>query len=350
MMSWTTLWVLSSACLLPCVGAGQGQPVSPPAGAPKLAWVRFQDPLERAFTVDVPQGWTVKGGLFRLGYSDQRPMVDLTSPDGRTNIRVGDVSVPLYTVPSQYHAREGEAYDLGAQAQMIVARYRNGPEYVVLYSQARFARTCQNAQSDTGVSEFTVPEYLPIDTPPKQSSAGQVAYFCETSGGQRIAFAYTKTALFGDLWGATAIASFLAPREQASLAERILRHMAESFRVDSQWLEYQKRMDAEGLEYQRMRQRQRLQELQSQVRQFEAKMRALQSQVNVFERRQAQSAAQVESFTNAVIGVTPTTDPLTGENRTVWTGPKTNYWANGLGQVVNATNAPAPGWRQLETR
>lgn len=36
------------------------------------AWVKFQDPFEHAFTVDVPKGWTAKGGLFRLGYSDAR--------------------------------------------------------------------------------------------------------------------------------------------------------------------------------------------------------------------------------------------------------------------------------------
>jgi SAM-dependent methyltransferase len=32
-----------------------------------VQWVQFQDPFEHAFTVDVPKGWTAKGGLFRLG-------------------------------------------------------------------------------------------------------------------------------------------------------------------------------------------------------------------------------------------------------------------------------------------
>src|SRR3974377_1340440 len=50
------------------------------------SWTTFQDPFERAFTVEVPQGWAVRGGLFRLGITDERPMVDLTSPDGRINV------------------------------------------------------------------------------------------------------------------------------------------------------------------------------------------------------------------------------------------------------------------------
>ena len=39
-------------------------------------WTSFQDPTEQAFTVEVPKGWTIKGGLFRIGYSDARYMVE----------------------------------------------------------------------------------------------------------------------------------------------------------------------------------------------------------------------------------------------------------------------------------
>ena len=341
---------LSFACQARESSAASGSKVtsSGPTAA-KLAWTTFEDPFEKAFIVDVPQGWTVKGGLFRMGYSDQRPMVELTSPDGQISIRLGDVSVPVYAVPVQFHQRQGEIYDLGAQAQMVIEKYRSGPEFAVLYSQARFAKACRNPQTEPAGSDLSVPDYVPLDAAPKQSSAGQVAYRCETNDGPRVAAAYTKTMLAGGIWVVPEIASFIAAPGQVSRAQSIIRHAAESFRVNPEWMEYQKRMDAEGLAYQRARQQRRLNELQAQVQQFESKMHAMQSQVNAFERHQAQQASQVEGFTNALIGVTPTTDPLTGENRTVWTGPKDNYWVNGLGQVVNATNAPGAGWRQLQT-
>lgn len=44
-----------------------------PAAETPVQWVKFQDPLEHAFSADVPQGWTAKGGLFRLGYSTPAP-------------------------------------------------------------------------------------------------------------------------------------------------------------------------------------------------------------------------------------------------------------------------------------
>ena len=68
-----------------------------------------------------------------------------------------------------------------------------------------------------------------------------------------------------------------------------------------------------------------------------------------FEAHQAAQAKQVEGFTDILNGVTPTTNPLTGETRKVWTGTQDNYWVNGVGQVVNSHDAPAPGYTQMLT-
>jgi hypothetical protein len=311
-------------------------------------WSQFQDPFEHAFSLDVPQGWAVKGGLFRLGYSDERPMVDLRSPDGAIEIRLGDVAIPSYTVPNQFHAHEGELYDLGAQARLIVARYRTGPEFAVLYSHARFGNECHNPQPDTADAGLTVPDYLPQEQDAAQSTAGQIAYRCETPGGTRVVLAYTRTSLYQGIWRVPTIVSLIAPQEKVAMAKSIALRCARSLAISPEWLEYQKRMDAEGLQYQRMRQQGRIRDLQAQVQQFEARMQAMQSQVNAFERHQAAQAAQVESFTNVLNGVTPTTDPLTGEARNVWTGPNANYWVNGVGQVVNSNSAPSASWHQLQ--
>lgn len=317
---------------------------------PAGAWNQFEDPFEHAFSVAVPQGWTVRGGLFRLGYSDERVMVDVRSPDGSVAVRLGDMAIPSYAQPTPpYHTREGEVYDLGAQAKLIVARYRTGPEFAVLYSQARFHDLCSDPQPDTADAGFTVPDYIPLEGAGK-TSAGQIAWRCTTPDGPRVVFAYTRTVQGNGIWQAPTIVSFIAPPEKSALARGIALRMAGSFRLSPAWVEHQKQMDAEGMQYQRLRQQGRVAAIQQQMRQFEAQMQAMQSQVNSFESHQAAEAAQFQSFDNALIGVTPTTDPLTGEQRDVWTGTKANYWVNGLGQVVNSTDAPAAGWRQLQVQ
>jgi hypothetical protein len=316
------------------------------AGA-AVASNQFEDPYEHAFSVSVPQGWTVRGGLYRLGYSDERGMVDVLSPDGTAAIRLGDVAIPSYAMPSPNHVREGEVYDLGAQAQLIVARYRTGPEFAVLYSKARFHDLCHDPQPDAADAGFTVPDYLPLQGT-GETSAGQIAWRCTTPQGPRVVFAFTRTAQGNGIWQVPIILSFIAPPEKVASTRDLALEMVRSFRLSPAWIEYQKQMDAEGLQYQRMRQQGRIAAIQQQVRQFEAQMQAMQNQVNGFEQRQSAQAAQVQGFTNVLNGITPTTDPLTGEQRDVWTGTKSNYWVNGLGQVVNSNDAPAAGYRQLQ--
>src|SRR5579871_2380356 len=147
------------ACREPASGLGSGQASG---GGSAVSWTQFADPFEHAFSLQVPQGWTIQGGLFRMGFSDERLMVNMRSPDGKIEIRFGDISVPSYTPPNQFHMREGAVYDLGAQAQMVVAHYRTGPEFAVLYAHARFAHTCKNPQAPPSMADFSVPDVVPI--------------------------------------------------------------------------------------------------------------------------------------------------------------------------------------------
>ena len=348
--------ILSAAGLLLCLAchapvatsAAATVGTSDPPATPQ--WTQFTDPNEHAFTVDVPSGWTVRGGLFRLGYSDERPMVDMRSPDGQIDLRLGDVAIPTYALPTPpYHTREGEIYDLGAQGRLVVARYRTGPEFAVLYAPSRFSEICHSPQSDTSFTQLSIPDYLPMPPNAPQSPGGQIVYRCQGANGPLIAFAYTKTVLAGPLWQAVTIASFSAPPDKVAEARALLAHSAQSFHISPDWLQYQQRLDAEGLDYQRKRQQGRIVALQQQVQQFQAQMLAMQNQVNAFEARQSAQAKQVEGFTDILNGVTPTYNPLTGESRKVWTGTQDNYWVNGIGQVVNSHDSPGPGWTQLQT-
>jgi hypothetical protein len=316
------------------------------AAAP--TWVSFQDPAEKAFTAEVPKGWAVRGGLFRMGYSDERPMIDLTSPDGQTNIRLGDVAIPAYTLPTPLHPTQGSIDDLGAQAQLVIASYRTGPEFAVLYAHVRFYKTCQNPTADTSDVNFSIPDYIPDAGTGTQSSTGRIAYTCGSGASQRIAFAAVRTTLTNAIWTAPTLGSFIAPPAQLALARAVLLHAAQSFRLSPDWLNYQKQMDAYALQYQQARQQQRMAQLAQQVQQFEAQMQAMRNQVSAFESQQAAQAAQVQGFDNALVGVTPTIDPLTGQSQNVWTGPQSGYWADGTGDVVNSATAPAGGgWHQL---
>jgi hypothetical protein len=320
--------------------APQTKNAAPTAASIDVSWQEYQDPLEQAFVLEVPKGWTVKGGMFRLGYSDHRQMIDMTSPDGKINIRVGDVAIPTYFLPNQFH-HEGEVYDLGAQAQGTVSRYRTGQEFAEAYAKVRFAHVCQSLSEKPG-SPPSNPPRLPNGT-----TMGEATYTCSGAQGERLAYSFAETQLTGGLWQVIKLASYVAPEAQFTMARDITIHATNSFQLSPEWIQKQNQYDQEALVYQRERQQARLRQLSVQVAQFEIKMQAMQNQVNAFERGQAEKQKQFQAFDNIISGITPTTDPY-GNTYNVFNGPKTNYYRDpGSGRIVNADKPPGPGWDVL---
>jgi hypothetical protein len=305
-------------------------------------WISFQDPLEQAFTMDVPKDWMVKGGAFRLGYSDTRLMVDVISPDRDINVRLGDVAIPSYTLPNATHPRDGEVYDLGAQAQLIVASYRSGAQYASLYGQSRFRGVCPKLTP--APVEWVAPFMRDYIEDNAHSTKGEAAYQC----GMQSAYVFAKTSMYSEgLWQVHTLGSFIAHQDQVPIARAVLLRMSQSFRLTPRWIEYQKKMDQDALVYQKARQQARMRALSAQVAHAEMKMQGMQNQVNGYLHRQAGQQAQVNTISNILAGVTPTVDPL-GNPHNVWTGAKAAYWVNGKGEIVNADLSPGAGWQPLK--
>jgi hypothetical protein len=61
-----------------------------PARPSISAWAILQDAAEQAFQIGVPRAWKITGGLYRFGQLDPRIMVDMVSPNGEVDIRIGD--------------------------------------------------------------------------------------------------------------------------------------------------------------------------------------------------------------------------------------------------------------------
>jgi hypothetical protein len=255
--------------------------------AAHIEWASFEDPTEHAFRVEVPRGWSARGGSIRMGASDLRYMLDLTSPDERINIRLGDLALPVYSI--------AEGIGHGQRASMIVARYRSGPEFAVLYSHARFFQSCRNPTADLDDVDFVMPDYLPDDPAAVQTSTGQIAYRCDSPQGPRIIFAFVRTVSYGSYWRVPTLASYIGPADQAGLARAVLLHSAHSFRLQPQWS-------------------------------AEARWRR----------------------SDALDGVTETADPLTAEARQLWQERDEQYWTNGTGEVISARTRPSAAWHALE--
>jgi hypothetical protein len=87
-----------------------------PASLPKM--ITWQEPNERAFTLQVPEGWRVSGGLTRIDVTHARSGVELASPDGGSLARFGDPRLQQCTIP-------GPGMPQG-QSGMVTCGYQTG--------------------------------------------------------------------------------------------------------------------------------------------------------------------------------------------------------------------------------
>src|ERR1700733_8500161 len=75
---------------------------SAPGGSISVsAYVRLTDPLEQAFSLDVPAGWHSEGGLARRAALQINPYMRSLSADKMTYLMLGEPTLPSYAPPTQ---------------------------------------------------------------------------------------------------------------------------------------------------------------------------------------------------------------------------------------------------------
>jgi len=321
-----------------------------------IHWVKYQDPLEQAFTVEVPDGWVVRGGMFRMGMSDHRPMVDITTQDAKINIRLGDVAVPPFSIPTQFHP-PGTIVDIGAVGQPVSEDYMEAPEFAELYGKARFSRLCETltpTQANMPPPKHAKGDFDEALGKARQQGAnpeasdGAATFDCGSVLGRRTAYDYVQTAMLGTTgWIVPTEDSYVAPPDQLQIVRDILDHIEASVQYSPEWQARQDETDRQAIAYSQARARGRMEETYREVQQAQAKMDAMRSQVQSFEAGQARERSQFQGWDDVINNVTPTIDPF-GNEHDVTTGSKYGYWYNpGTNSTVNSNTMPGPGYQKL---
>jgi hypothetical protein len=293
------------------------------AGATGLSWVTMRDTREKAFSIQVPQGWKTYGGLFRFSAIDVRLIVDMTSPDGLTDLRVGDSTVPPYRVPGPF-LRPGPG----------VAAYAPGNVFAAKYGQARFAPKCQGLQLTK--SDAMAPKYHPAASGITRTTAGEAFFSCTSNGAPMSAYVYAETSLMGpggpaSSWLVVALGSLIAPAPQAAAAGVMLKHAGESLVMNPAWLGMQNQLNNLA------------------TREINASTRATIAATNaaVAHQQAMISALQNDSFNDVINGVQQTVDTTTGQRYTVPLGQGGRQWINGNNTVVESGLSPGAGFDSL---
>ncbi|MEI9984180.1 MAG: hypothetical protein WDN69_13820 [Aliidongia sp.] len=215
-------------------------------------WVQFVDPTEQAFALDVPQGWTVKGGIKRFSTVVATLWVTAASPDGAIQVFVGDPAITPFMIPKSGQA-EGTALPpfSAVVPPAVTLSYRAGAEFAKFYGPKSLAGigctdavpTGTQAMPDLARFQYERARFQSRGlnvrggfTPP-QHDAGLVAFTCQTTGRGYAAGVVADTAqpLQMGYWSVSVAAGYLAPQGQDAAAFAVLNHMLGTRQWNPQW-------------------------------------------------------------------------------------------------------------------
>ncbi len=238
-------------------GGGGGAPV------PMVPW---RDPVEGAFTIPVPQGWKIEGGMRRFGAIDVRPEVLATSPDGRALVRYGDAFISPMTLPTQMGAgmgfREGSWYAPDGLNKVLIMRYLPSTTFLTQFYLPQRVGQAANVQGRDfpEISQQTAGLWrmagmnVRVDT-------GEITFETRTEGGPRKGYCFAQTVLLpypgsteGGSWYVTTFNGYLADPAMEPAARMILNKMAAEYRKDPNWEAQQLQTTAQVSQIQRQSQ------------------------------------------------------------------------------------------------
>lgn len=331
------------------VWAEQPAPVKVLSHRTGLAFVRFTDTRENAFSTEVPKGWRTSGGLFRMAPVDTRGAVESVSPEGDIRVSAGDAELPPFTVPNQVLVmggfREGSWYSPGYGVRMMVRRYQPGVVFAEDYVRSRLAPkigcsgltiTAKESRPDLTQSINALYAQFAAQGMNVREDAGEVWFSC-THGGQPWKGYYLATTQIsagagGGVWNAEHILGYAAAADKTGQAQAAMLHLAGSMQVNPEWVKMQQGVTMATSKIVA----QTNEQISSSIHKaFENKWKA---EDEIFRRD-----------TNARRGVTDVLDPETGESWTVQNGSN-HYWRKPGSDVIVGTqtyDSPGIGYEPL---
>ncbi len=302
---------------------------------------KWTDPIEGAFSLNVPKGWTVHsdeanrntvnylGSGINRPYADAGYVVNVYSPDQSTGVFCSNPYGYLYTVPTTVLElagfTEGTLYDPsgGVFEPMLVWHYMNASDYITelmmpLLTGCTIGKVTNRPdlaaqyQGAPWISEVT---------------AAELSFECSGTA-ETIVVLDTYYELAGVGMWAISLVEYWAPEGEMKLIEKIVNEMQESFQIDAAWAAEEQRQVAirTGI----------ISETGNDI----ANM--IQSS---YELRSNTLDETAHKFSNAILGVEDVYDPDTGEQWTVPSGSE-HYWQDIYGDIWGTGTYTPPSYSE----
>jgi hypothetical protein len=316
--------------------------VRPEPAKPNIQYVSWQDPVEQAFSVEVPAGWQVQGGTQRRASVDLVHVLHAVSPDQKTRILFNDPNIPIFVIPNQMLLwggfREGSWYSPGYGVRMMVMGFRSGLAFILEYLQKNFAPRLTSFEIvDRKERPDIVADFNRIYSASRASGisfqlyAGDAAFRYSQDGepgigyGLAVTQAVQSAAMGGGNWSVALLLITTCPESEAETVRETATHMFQSVRMNPQWVAGQQQLAGD------------VSRIVTETNQ------AISGIINdSYWTRQGVLDDVHRKFSNAVLGVTDLVDPETGDVYKVEAGHNFYWVRSGTSHVVGTETYTRP--------
>jgi|GEM_PF-4514231 hypothetical protein len=225
-----------------------------PTPPPVTPYQRWTEPNEGMFSLEVPEGWQVTGGVIRVNSLDTRYSIRAEAPDGLAFAVIGDSQIPPYalltTEGETFGMREGMSFDPGTGTAFRLRRYLPGLDFARDYVQTTLARDLPNV-SFTKTAELTdlaqkLYPMRPDETAfQKEGSLGAVEFAATRAGKPWKGYCLAGTVQTqvanaqSGVWTVNQLYGYSCEAEREAESQNTLYRMVSTLRIEEDWLAQQ---------------------------------------------------------------------------------------------------------------
>lgn len=217
----------------------------------KVEYIQWHDPQSDAFSLDVPSGWNVEGGLVDMGAHDPRLGVEIDSPDSKVGVICGDRDIPKYiSARGSYESQslvEGSVKSDQYGMYLLSKHYMTGEEYARAYIEYLLGRYSISGFNFTGSEDRqdlsgSINEVYSRYGLPMRASAGEAAFTLQVGDERYQGYCMAVTEWYGTstddcLWQVSQLIGYIAPDSRETQARSVLDRAVNSFKLNSSWAE-----------------------------------------------------------------------------------------------------------------
>lgn len=311
------------------------------ASSPEMAQVTNQtvlvrDPVENAFTVQMPKGWRNLAYMERA-YDITHEVLVSESPDGNTVIWAGDPSQPMFFKPNIPNAQY-IAMNIKFNPLMKFSEYIPAQQYFADYTRRKFGRL-------SGFELISVaddPKGRELNLKRMQESGQNIPIDCalvrfrfKEKGKTMNAMIKGVTGNLEGFWVANS--GGISTSGKPDDYHEMLLTMSRTYKIESAWTAQQARRNQQAMEEIRRRGQQNMQTLQDMASRHQIRMNAIRAQgdasMKAYYERDAASDRSHRSFLNMINEETTVAGP-DGKTHQVSNAYQRYYMHKRTGQYV----------------